>query len=724
MPDDSPAHTAIGCLFVHGIGQQERGATLDQCGSAISKWLLNWLHPDVALTVEEGANSDNPPDEPHRPSFASLRFSKTPSGPELSRILLAESWWAASFEAPRYCDVARWGIQLLPWCVLAVLCDRSRAILFQHRLADQDGTPPTSQRWRLAISQALELYLTAILCGLLLPVTAILQLVLLVILVLGPTSLGAKLQKWLSELFGDAYSLLQNEESLGRMTEKVRADLRWIAARCDTVLVVAHSQGSALAHEALRLEALEGRALTQYRLVTYGAAVGRFIAMRALVQSSPRAIVAGFSYLIVTGILNLALIAIMLAEALAWEGEQHVPLATDVATMYLIYVLFALVMPAATAFLMPVSLRRLVNRFKEQLSISSDAPVDWTDIYASADPVPNGPLLEPEADGKASKSHPNLSESIGVRNRLNTLLDHTAYWKNLDEFVTRLMTLVAPRTGALRTYVEPDETMVRSARAGRASRLRWLSGIRSIAMLWAIAVCVTVASEASPRSTTLWSWAATVAIVFGLVFLQWSLWNESAQLKFLRSHKSSSKEPTGMLLVAAAVVLPAVVTVVVEVQLPSAVLLVLGLAIAFFLGLQAIAFRLTSPSRRFGLLTTPVGELRRGSLWTSACSAVIAAMAWHVWVIEASGLYEHTALADARAPLLVLAWIALLSALLGYTKGTRLSQALSVVGFSGMAPILLSVFGNLWAVVACLAVLGCTYVMASGFDEAARKLNL
>lgn len=54
----------------------------------------------------------------------------------------------------------------------------------------------------------------------------------------------------------------------------------------------------------------------------------------------------------------------------------------------------------------------------------------WIDLYASEDPVPNGPTRTDEA---------NVPESVRIWNLGSFFADHTAYWDNIEGFVLRVI---------------------------------------------------------------------------------------------------------------------------------------------------------------------------------------------------------------------------------------------------------------------------------------------
>jgi hypothetical protein len=59
----------------------------------------------------------------------------------------------------------------------------------------------------------------------------------------------------------------------------------------------------------------------------------------------------------------------------------------------------------------------------------------WMDVYASADPVPNGPTRIEDTSAEVT--------SVQVWNRGALLSDHTSYWDNLDGFVLRVARMCA-----------------------------------------------------------------------------------------------------------------------------------------------------------------------------------------------------------------------------------------------------------------------------------------
>ena len=102
----------------------------------------------------------------------------------------------------------------------------------------------------------------------------------------------------------------------------------------------------------------------------------------------------------------------------------------------------------------------------------------WMDYYASADPVPNGPLYDRDQTPDYLKAN-----SIEVHNRSAILSDHTTYWDNRDEFVGAVA-LAVSRLAHLKIITEPKQAIrLQFARYRRRWRVRCLLAVRMFAIL-------------------------------------------------------------------------------------------------------------------------------------------------------------------------------------------------------------------------------------------------
>src|SRR5215472_14336524 len=228
------AFARLGILFVHGIGGQPEGETLWRFGEPLVRWLSTWLKrgqdPNKAGDpVKITWSIINPAQRFLRdPAHALVDVESREPGNGPQRWLLAESWWGAELQRPAFRKVATWMLTTGTWMILSHALWRGRLL--------KKGV------WRGARQ-----FLAAVLS---LPVAGLTQLgvLLLMILALLPVK---RLRDFLSGLLlrltgvlGDSYVFVENQIQQAAIITKVREDLSWLAERCTSVVVVAHSQGA------------------------------------------------------------------------------------------------------------------------------------------------------------------------------------------------------------------------------------------------------------------------------------------------------------------------------------------------------------------------------------------------------------------------------------------------------------------------------------------------
>jgi hypothetical protein len=229
----------LGVLIVHGIGQQAQGQTLTAWADPVIRWLQVWLGRDP---VEVGAAELGPvPEDPAAPAQVELRVvaaGRDDGQPATRRWLLAEAWWAEAwwaeaFTLPRFRELAVWGFAVLPWTVVAH---------FAARLQRAWRGPGIAARVARVLWQSLGLLLAVVLFPLL-------AVGVLVVVALGAVpipwvrQLAVALQRLLSTSVGDSFVLVSSPTRGQAIVTRTERDLRWLAARCRWVAVVAHSQG-------------------------------------------------------------------------------------------------------------------------------------------------------------------------------------------------------------------------------------------------------------------------------------------------------------------------------------------------------------------------------------------------------------------------------------------------------------------------------------------------
>jgi hypothetical protein len=246
--------TSIGILVVHGIGQQRPGETLARCCDALADWFARWIEgaarrePDRELEpvrVETATLADAEGAPPH----AQLKV-KFPGRAEC-RLTLAESWWAASFAPASFADLASWGFVVTPWAMLCHFGKRGALAAERVVQAERSGRFVARELLRATI----EMLALTTACLIVAPLVLLLML-LLVVLGLLPIpwlhDFVVKQQRRLAATVGDSAVLLRSPTQEAAIVGKVRHDLEWLETKCGRVLVVAHSQGAAVSHEALR----------------------------------------------------------------------------------------------------------------------------------------------------------------------------------------------------------------------------------------------------------------------------------------------------------------------------------------------------------------------------------------------------------------------------------------------------------------------------------------
>lgn len=484
----------LGILFVHGIGQQRRGDTLTSFGDALIRWLDEVL-PGTRITraslAVEGAED---------PSNAELSLA-TPDKKAEAHWIAAEGFWADTVIMPRFSEMLRWTLQVLPWTALTHF-DR-----LVQRSWSTTSTLKGLNNIVLGIPGAVAVLLALVLGLLLVPVVGIVLIaVLLVGLVPIPAlqSIAASVQRALAGTVGDSMILLASPVQRAAIVDRVHDAYRWlIKSGCETVVVVAHSQGAAIAHEMLRTRDCAQAGL----FISLGSGLRKLREIEEDMQDGSPAlwfaslcalalVFVSYEVLHLAGLVALPLLVAVVGIGLAWgmltmQGWHFVDRAVfwviykfrkrpeglegclwefgvSIATFVITTVVTAIACLLGAWLLARVMLPPDTPWFETALVVLiaalvvgtmfllfgwrgikplNDAPPEitqvpndyrlpklerWVDIFAAADPVPNGPL----AEGLASEGE--VFESVEVENRASYLLDHTSYWLNVEQVVSRV----------------------------------------------------------------------------------------------------------------------------------------------------------------------------------------------------------------------------------------------------------------------------------------------
>ncbi len=259
--------------------------------------------------------------------------------------------------------------------------------------------------------------------------------VLVLLLVLGILGLG----RLLTAYIGDSYVYLTDP---GKLIERVHHDLDWLEWHANAPLViVAHSQGAEIVRRVL-----VGRTSPVASLVTFGSGIEKLDAVARLRGQAWR----GRLAILIRIVSAAALVAAIAGIVDAWPW-------------------WPVVLLLALSFGALSGARELMRRIvgpsydHERLEIGPGQVSRWTDVYATSDPVSEGDL--PVA---------GLGSSKQIVNRRLLLLDHTAYWENVERFRSNVALEIA-RVGG---WNRPDRALARGVRGDGATRRARLGPLR------------------------------------------------------------------------------------------------------------------------------------------------------------------------------------------------------------------------------------------------------
>lgn len=471
-----PKAYELGVLMVHGIGQQKEGGTLASFGEPIAQCVQDRLtrgkvdrelapeDPRVELrhVTLEGKDETPAHAEVTLRNVGGLRREE--SGAADAQWLLAEAWWAESFPTPTYAEICRWALQILPWTVIAHFDRRVRRMGF--KVVD------SATRWQsiravfgvVAEATALiaALWLIPLLAGVIVAMLAVGSLPIPKI-----RDLIGSVQRTLAATVGDSYVFVGQHVAGGAIKSRVRTALGWLSERCERVAIVAHSQGGAVAHEIVRSDPLSQ---CDY-LLTFGSGLRKLTEIRDAVRAP------GQRWLWATSCVALG------ASVTYYYLLQHFEvLSRDIYYWTGIGTATVLILLAMTSMWRRKSGKH-TDRKKQWIAdqqaylsryrLPQPNRVRWLDQYASADPVPNGALLDTYV--------PEEMRSREVHNQASMLSDHTAYWRNLDDFVARLsFDLLDLANLDVHQLDEDDGTRQYVATIRRRWRVGWLRWSRLV----------------------------------------------------------------------------------------------------------------------------------------------------------------------------------------------------------------------------------------------------
>lgn len=463
----------IAVLFVHGIGEQKRGATLAEFGGSLVDSARVWFGAEQVL--------DAPPDVQAGSGAPEHReLCVTRPGREPSRALLAESLWADKVHAPGWRTLMAWLFSTVPYVVQraadAWMRRSSRkidAMRMRRRARRIDPGVPRRSRRVLnfgdlllaavigALRVAVNVAAVALTVGVLILLLALGALAGLApvrkrlfgidtrafpvpLLVVAVVALGAiaffmhdaqtlvriglgivavfplvvllsfsrRLRSIVVGFIGDSYALLHANGPKNEIVDQVCADLEWLEQRAagGWVVIVAHSQGAEVVRRALCRRAPQAEPIAG--LVTFGSGIVKLYSVGKL-RGQQRRSLSAFGLRQVS-----AACAVLGAVALIGWWDAGLERWLGVALLGI---------AAVALTIARKQLQRIVGaRFEpEALEIGARQVEHWTDLHASHDLVSEGDLPVRERTRGYSRT---------VVNRRSLILDHVTYPPNIEGF--------------------------------------------------------------------------------------------------------------------------------------------------------------------------------------------------------------------------------------------------------------------------------------------------
>ena len=632
QPAPMPPKTyELGILFIHGMGEQASGDTITQMGDALTEWLRKWLGNDrfklqnATLRSRDGtaAGTASPANSGRANATVVIKGTNDAADPGQA-WLLAESWWADAFRPASFGELAWWAIGVGPWLIAGQLAG------LEDRLFRSSHGLLRAVDWIVFV---LLFLIAALVAGIIAPLMIVLLLLSLIpIPFIG--GFAQALARNLAGSFGDLLIFVRSPVRFAAMAERVRQDIEWIDSLCKRSMVVAHSQGTAVAWQGIRRTAQADRVKphdvrTKIGLfLTFGQAFRKLKALHRLHTRVGRDRQLEFAALAFLSTLLLlamgicgyyAFLALVAAGGDIGQLDGNAWLALAVAGIALIFVGVVQWRLSIIAAANDAKAQDLILGDLEE--VRAELPgFGWLDMWASADPAPNGPLFVPPVPGV---------DSYRIRNMASTALDHSVYWSNTTEFVSAVAFAagsLAPG-GPLPSTPIPGRlqqaALVRNLRVTALAAARVLIGAALAAVLIGFrtdlpAVADTVAGWFAwlPLIPDISGWAtwlqgtigaALIALAFAvawwLLLAGWNAVVQTDESRFFNRQDLEERPPTALAWAVAAALVPTLA--VAAVTIVQADPLVVGSYVVLAgLGLLVVVRLMLTPDQR---LSDPVG---------------------------------------------------------------------------------------------------------------------
>jgi hypothetical protein len=403
----------VGVLLVHGIGDHKESDTLTGFGEPLLDWLREWLRgqgtaAQADVMSLQGVRLRATRTEAESPAYARVTITVPGPNPSSENWVFSEAWWADSIQPP----VA---LKLLKW-----LLSRGPLLIFWHFYLKASTRPPEKTETFRDFGWSVVAFLLA----------ASVQLAVVVATVLWVIPIPKWRQAVVNVMraatltLGDSYVLLEHDIQRAALIDRVRRSLEWLAPRCTRIIVVAHSQGCAIAHEAL------GQVDTAkvHGLVTIGSGLEKLNFLRKVREKREGLVAAPLLVpVFITGL-------VLFIFGLTGEGPRwHLLVGGALLAAGLLAT--AALMNALKAYL--ESIEKDLERLR--LVRADGTTLAWTDISSTHDVVPMG-------DGSLLRDKTGVTRVTTV-NEQSYLHDHIGYFQAHNCFMPRIWEAMSGASG-------------------------------------------------------------------------------------------------------------------------------------------------------------------------------------------------------------------------------------------------------------------------------------
>lgn len=443
--------------------------------------------------------------DPDRDAYSAIRISTLDQNGVLDEayLVIQESWWSDNAALPRFSELVSWGSSQLPMVVDMYLGHMRNLYL------DESGNSKVR-------GFMVKLLFVGLLRPLGLATVVIMNIVLLLLMLLSLIPL-AFIKRLITPVVnillgttGQSFALTHSPLRRSAISQATQTALENMDSKTVNTIVISHSQGAEVARHVLERENWPN----VLNWVSFGAGINllNLIVQKSLPKDYRLWVYAASAVLLPVLLYPLVkFLSPSLGSFLTAVFNPANSIGPGVIYLVIVYIVLVLLgMRFDGVKKVKLNPSRLTgsSRFQEK------RPLNWTNYYATHDPVPCGEIeiwvhpdhktgISGSAEDEDGMQFSELKlnyRSRQVQNFRSVVLDHTAYFKNIPQFVVPVALKIAETAGLdLFSKDDDSENRIKQAAVNQEKMARHL-GILRTAFLIIMAACIyAVASAAADR---------------------------------------------------------------------------------------------------------------------------------------------------------------------------------------------------------------------------------